>query len=101
MALARNLEQRRQSLELRVGEEDAELLAEQAVADVFVPVEVRAERRLRVVHMQAAEPVEADQPVDFFDDAVELGGVCDVVARDVEVARVEADAEPRVPVEAS
>ena len=83
-----------------MGEEDTELLSQQAVADVLVPVEVRAEGCFGVVHMQAAQPVEPDQPVDVLHDAVELGGVGDVVPGDVEVARVEADAEPRVPVEA-
>jgi hypothetical protein len=48
---SRDLQQRGEALQLRVAEEDAELLAEQAVADVLVAVEVRAERRLRVVHV--------------------------------------------------
>jgi len=74
-----------------MGEEDAELLAQQAVADVLVSVAVRAEWRLRVVHVQAAQPVEPNQPVDVLHDAVELGGVGDVITRDVEVAGVEAD----------
>ena len=60
-----NLEQRGQALQLRVAEEDAELLADQAVADVLVPVAVRAERRLRVVHVQAAQAVEADLAVEL------------------------------------
>jgi len=46
VAFAGNLQQRRQGLQLWMGEEDAELLAEQAVTDVLVPVAVRAERRL-------------------------------------------------------
>src|SRR5437764_358597 len=54
---ARHLEQRREALEPRVREEDAELLADQALADVRVPVAVRPERRGRVVHVEDAEPV--------------------------------------------
>jgi hypothetical protein len=46
-------------------EKDAELLAHQAVADVVVPVAVRAQGRLRVVDVQAAEPVEADPLVEL------------------------------------
>jgi hypothetical protein len=38
--VAGNLEQRGQPLQLRVTEEDAELLADQAVADVLVAVAV-------------------------------------------------------------
>jgi hypothetical protein len=49
---AGNLEVGRQTLELRMREEDAELLAEQAVADVVVAVSIRPERGLRVVHVQ-------------------------------------------------
>jgi hypothetical protein len=38
---ARDLEVGRQALELRVREEDPELLAEQSLADVVVPVAIR------------------------------------------------------------
>ena len=54
-----------QLLHLRVREEGAEALAHQSFADVVVPVPVRAERHLRVVHVQRAEPVEADRAVDL------------------------------------
>jgi len=49
--VAGHLEKRGQLLELREGEEDAELLAEQACADVVVAVAVRPQRRLRVVRV--------------------------------------------------
>jgi hypothetical protein len=49
--LAGHLEECGQLLELRVGEEDAEVLAEQACADVVVAVAVRAQRNLRVVRV--------------------------------------------------
>ena len=62
---AGNLEIGRQALELRMREEDAELFADQALADVVVPVAVRPERRLRVVHVQRPQPVEADPLVDL------------------------------------
>ena len=81
-------------------EEDAELVAHQALADVVVTVAVRAQGRLRVVHVQCLEAVEPDLFVHFLYDAVQLVSVGDVVARGVQVARVEADADARVAVEA-
>ena len=92
----RDLEKRRQPLQLRVRKKDPELFAEQALADVVVPVAVRSERRLRVVDVQGAQPLEADPLVDLGEHAVELLPLRDVVAGDVEVTGVEADAEPLV-----
>ena len=46
---------------------------------------------------RSAQAVEADLLVDLLQQPVELLAVGDVVARRVEVARVEAEAEPRVP----
>src|SRR5664280_1183850 len=97
---ARGLEQRRQIREGGMGEKDAELLAHHALADVFVPVAIGAERRLRVVDVQGAQAVEADQALELINERVELGSLGHVPARDVEMARVEADAEPLVAVEA-
>jgi hypothetical protein len=51
---ARHLHHRRQILYRSVPEEDAEALAHHALTDVRVPVAVRAERRLRVIHVQRA-----------------------------------------------
>ena len=96
-----DLEQRGQALEGGMAEEDAEPLAELALEDVRVPVAVRPERRLRVVQVQAAQPVEADVAVELLDERVERVPVGHVVAGDPQVARVEADAEPRVPVSRS
>src|SRR2546421_4583002 len=93
---AGNLEESRQLLQLRMREENAEPLTEQALADVVVPVAVRPERGLRVVHMQRPEPLEADALVDLGEHAVELLTLRDVVAGGVEMAGVEADAEPLV-----
>src|SRR5262245_44900198 len=82
-----------------MGEEDPELVAHEALADVVVAVAVRAERFLRVVDVQGLEAVEADLVVHVFYDAVQLPSVSYVVAGRVEMARVEADAEVRVTVE--
>jgi len=46
-----NFQERRQALELRMCQENAEVLAEQAFADVVVAVAIRAEWRLRVVRV--------------------------------------------------
>ena len=59
-------------------------------------VAVRAERRRAVVHVQRPQPVEPDARVEIRHERVDRGRVGDVVARHVEVARVEADAEARV-----
>jgi hypothetical protein len=59
------LEDRRQALEPRVGEEDAELLAEHAIANVGVPVAIGSELRRSVVRVQRAQAVEADSLVDL------------------------------------
>ena len=64
-----------------------------------MPVAIRPERRLRVVDVQRAQAVEADLLVDLVEQAVERRGIGDVVARRVQVARVEAEAEPGVPPE--
>src|SRR5689334_2453398 len=97
---AGDLEQRRQLLQLRMSEEDAELLADHALADVVVPVAVGAERRLRVVHVQRAQPVEPDLAIQIAEQGVQRLAVGDVVARHPQVARVEADAESWMAVEA-
>ncbi len=57
-------------------------------------VAVRAERRLRVVYVQAAQPVEADDRVEVVDDRGEPLGVAHVVTAREQVAAVEADPEP-------
>src|SRR6266540_2626303 len=88
--LAGNLEDRRQPLQLRMAHEDAELLAHQAVPDVVVAVAVRAERRLGVVDVQRAEPLESDRPVHVREWPVESLRVGDVVPRGVQMAGVEA-----------
>src|SRR3954465_14161154 len=83
-------------LELRMGDEDAQVLAEHPVADVVVAVAVGAEWRLRVVHVQRAKAIEADLLVLLGEHLVELLLTSDVVTGDVEVAGVEADAEALV-----
>src|SRR5919204_2187336 len=94
-----NLEQHRKLLQPRVSEERAESFTHQPFADVLVAVPVRAEGRLRVVRVQCAQAVEADLLVQVVEQRVECGGVRRGDARDVEVGRVETDAEPLVAVE--
>jgi hypothetical protein len=96
---ARDLEDRRQPLELRMREEDAHPVADLALEDVGVPVAVRAERRAGVVYVQRPQPVEPDALFDLVHAGVERRAIGDVDARDPEVARVEADAESRVAVQ--
>jgi hypothetical protein len=61
-----------------------------------VAVAARAERRLRVVHVQAAQPPQADDPHVAVDHLGELVGRRDVEARREHVAGVEAQAEASV-----
>ena len=50
------------------------LFAEQALADVLVPVDRAAQTDFRVVGVDQAQPVEPDEPVDLVD------GLLDAVA---------------------
>jgi hypothetical protein len=68
---ARHLEDRRQLLDGGMGEERAEPLAELALADIRVPVAVRPQRGVGVVHVQRTEPVETDGVVEFAQQRVE------------------------------
>jgi hypothetical protein len=95
----RRLENCGQALQPRVREEDAEPLAHEPGADVRMAIAVRAERRSGVVHVQAAQPVEADLCLHLGDCLVEDSRIGDVDPRDPEVAGVEAESEPRMPVE--
>ena len=54
-------------------------------ADRLVPVEIRSERGLRVVDMQAPQPVEADARIDIRERSIEHRGIGDVNARDIPV----------------
>src|SRR5205085_2526569 len=73
-----DLEERRQALELRMREEDAELAAEHALADVRVAVAVRAERIARVVDVQRTQAVEADPIVELLEQLVDDHALRDV-----------------------
>ena len=94
MTVARHFQQRGEPLELGMREKDAELLAHQPVADVVVAISVRAEGRLRVVHVQAAQPLEPELLVELGDRGLECGLVGHVDARGPPVAGVDADTEP-------
>src|SRR4029079_11623891 len=69
-------------------------LAHLALADVGVLVAIGAHRDGAVVDVQAAQPVEADQPVEAVDDPRQSLGLADVEAAREQVAAVDADAEP-------
>ena len=73
--LPRDLEERGEPLQLRVREEGAELLADQSVTDVLVPITIRPKRRLRVVCVQNPEPVETDPGIDVFQEHVQSSAV--------------------------
>src|SRR5881396_3147839 len=88
------LEHCREALQPRIAEEDAELFAEQPIADICVTVTVRAESFSRVVHVERAQALETDRRVDLVQQRVQRFGVRHVDAGDVEMARVEAQAEP-------
>jgi hypothetical protein len=94
--LPRNLEEGRQTLQAGMREKDTELVAEETLADVRMAVAVRAEGRGRVVDVQRPQAIEADPRIDVLQKGVESSPVGHVDARDPEVARVEAEAEPRV-----
>src|SRR3954454_17528129 len=96
---ARHLQVHREVLERRVGEEGAETLAHHPFEDIRVAVEVRSERGGAVVDMERPYAVDAEVVVDLLDERLDGLGVGDVVAGGKEMARVEADAEPRVRVE--
>src|SRR5215203_431457 len=95
----RDLEYRGKSLQPRVAQEHRELLSEQAILHVGVPVAVRPERCGRVVYVQRTQAVEPDLPVELVEDRVERGRVGHVATRRVQVARVQTDTEARMPVE--
>jgi hypothetical protein len=97
---ARDLQNRGQPLQLGVAEEDAHALGDLSLAQVRVAVAVGAQRCSGVVHMQRSQAVEADALLDLVQASVQRRAIRDIGARDPEVARVEADAKPRVPVEA-
>src|SRR2546428_446368 len=73
--LARDLEQHRQTLQPRACEECAQSFAHQALTDVLVAVAIRSERRLRVVRVQDAHPIEAAPSVEIFEEHVDRGTV--------------------------
>ena len=79
-----------------MAEEGCEPVADEALADELVAIAIRAERCLRVVHVEDAEAVEPDRGVELLERGVERGGIGHVDAGGPPVAGVETDAEPRV-----
>src|SRR5580765_5625738 len=86
--LAGNLEHGRQSLQPRMREEDSQPFPDQPVADVVVPVAVRAERRLGVVGVQCTQAIQADAVVEVGEQGVEDNGIGDVDARHEQMAGI-------------
>ena len=80
-------------------EEGREPVADEPVADELMSVAVRPERGLRVVRVEYANPLDPDARVEIRESLVEARRVRDVDTRRPPVARVETEAEPRVPVD--
>jgi hypothetical protein len=97
--LPRDLENRGETLEVRMAEKHPEPVSHQTLTDVVVPVAVRRERCFGVVDVEAAKAVESDRPVEFVENSVERRRVGDVVAGRVQVARVQTHPEARMSVE--
>ena len=66
-----------------------------AFADMLVAIELRAECRLGIVHVPDTDLVEADQLVDLRDGYFVAIGPDEIVAGDVGVTGIEADADGR------
>src|SRR5438132_4426130 len=97
--LAWHFEHHRKLLKLRVREKSPESLAHQTLEDVVVPVAVGAERHLRVVRMEDAQPLESDPARQVVEQPVEGRPVGDVDTGGVQMTRVQTDAQAFVPVE--
>src|SRR5437870_125454 len=90
----RRLQQLRDAPEACVVDDEAERLdADLSIADVLVPVDVRAKRLLRVVEVERADPGDSDVPLDLFGRALPAAARADVVAGGEDVAGVDADAD--------
>ena len=85
--------------ERRVTEKGREAVPDEPSCDDVVAVAVRAERGLRVVYVEDAQPLEPERRVQLVECLVEHLGVGDVDARGPPVTGVQADAEPPMPVE--
>src|SRR5688572_28170131 len=94
------LDEDRQAIEPRIGEDAAERLeTEAAEANMLVPIDAAPARLLRIVRMERTEPVEADDAIEGFKCVAVAGFGCDVVAGGHEMARVEAHADARAAVQ--
>ena len=70
--------------------------ADFSFANVFVAVEARAQRRLRIVHMHNEHAFEAHRLRDFRERAVESGRTAQIMPHGEEVSRVHADAQRKL-----
>ena len=82
-----------------MGEERRHPVTDLPRAERGVAIAVRAEGCVRIVDVETAQPIEPDRVVELAECRVERDGIGDVDAGDPPVARVEADPEPRVPLE--
>src|SRR5439155_17211653 len=97
---ARDLEQERQSFEGGMVQQAAEgALAEAAVSDVFMAVNARAERLLRVVGVDRNQSFQAQDPLHLVHGLLQPFGRADVVAGAVQVAGIPADRQAAVTAE--
>lgn len=69
------------------------ICSNRAFTDQFVPVEMRAELRFRIVQMQTLEAMEPDGVAEFLNYTVEI--VDQVISCGPDVRRVEADSNAR------
>jgi hypothetical protein len=77
-----HFEDRRQVLEPRIREEQPEVVADEALAEVRVAIPIGAELGRRVVDMEGPESIEADRLVDLVETGVESRRVGDVHSGD-------------------
>ena len=99
---ATGLDQRRQPIESRFGEKDAEAtLPDLALTEVRVMITVSPERGLGVVQVEARKAIEAHLGIELIDHLSERRGRANLEPGGEQVAGVETDADPRVTVESA
>src|SRR4029450_12609507 len=94
------LEDGGEPLESRVREERPEPVADRAAPERRVPVAVRSEADLRVVHGETSQAIDPDALVQLVEGSVERVRIGDVDPRHPPVARVDADPEAGMTIEA-
>ena len=77
-------------------DEAGKVASHRPLPDIGVPIAIRAERRLRIVDVKAAQSLEADACVEFGEEILDRGRIGDIEARHPGVARIDAEAEARM-----